>query len=291
MNPQTFPVLIRREFWEHRQLWIAPLVLAVAYIAVCFLPGAIHFGDGSDFPRNGSPSTGQFFFMGMQLFSTGLLYLLMSVVIFFYLTDSLYAERKDRSILFWKSLPVSDAATVLAKVAVAMLVVPVGVVLLSIVANLLAFGVVSVRLSDSPLQQFLQWNTGTWIRLNGLLLVDVLVLALWFLPFAGYQLLVSAWAKSNVFIWTILPPLALTFGERLVFGTWYIGKFLLSRLTVGMAGARPDAPLNAANAVEETLHRINATPQLATLELWLGVLAGALLVYGAIRIRRYRDDS
>jgi ABC-2 type transport system permease protein len=290
MNAQTFPVLIRREFWEHRQLWIAPLVLAIAYIAVCFLPGAINFGDGNNFPRS-SPSNGQMFFVGMQLFSTALLYLLMSIVIFFYLTESLFNERKDRSILFWKSLPVSDAATVIAKLAVAMLVVPLGVVLLAIVANLLAFGIVSVRLSDSPLQQFLQWNTGTWLRLNGMLLVDVLVLALWFLPVAGYQLLVSAWAKSNAFIWTILPPLALTFGERLAFGTWHIGKFLLSRLTVGMAGARPEGPITGANAVEQTLHRINATPQLATLELWLGVLAGALLVYGAIRIRRYRDDS
>ncbi len=290
MNAQAFPILIRREFWEHRQLWIAPLVLVIAYIAVCFLPGAINI-DG-DLPRGGSTTDGQFFFVGMQLFSTALLYLLMSVVTFFYLTDSLYAERKDRSILFWKSLPVSDAATVLSKLVVAMLVVPVGVVLLSVVANLLAFGIVSVRIHDSPfLQQFLQWETATWLRLNGLLLVDVVVVALWFLPVAGYQLLISAWAKSNVFVWTILPPLALTFGERLVFKTWHIGKFLLSRLTVGMAGARPQAPISGANAVQETLHRIDATPQLATLELWLGVLAGALLVYGAIRIRRYRDDS
>src|SRR5688500_3753928 len=46
------------------------------------------------------------------------------IIAFFYGLDALHGERRDRSILFWKSLPVSDRTPVLSKVLVMMAVLP-----------------------------------------------------------------------------------------------------------------------------------------------------------------------
>jgi ABC-2 type transport system permease protein len=293
MNVQTFPILIRRELWEHRVLWIAPLVLAALYIAGCILLGGTSLGNietNAGFPRTSS-SNGTFLFVMIQLTSTAILFALMSIVLFFYLTDCLYAERKDRSILFWKSLPVSDSATVLSKLVTALLVVPLGVFVVAVITNLLAFAILWVWIRGNPfLQQFLQWDTLTWLRLYGTLLMDVLIVAVWYAPVAAYQLLVSAWAKSNVFVWTVLPPLALSVGEWAVFGTWNIGKIILQRLmfnppegTVAVQGA--------AQGIGGVLNQISAAGLLATPALWIGLAIAGLLVFAAIRIRRYRDDT
>src|SRR5262249_37180498 len=99
-----WPVLVRRELWEHRSLWIAPLVVAALYLITCVVTSsfAAHRGPRGPLMIDGSP------ILYAQLMFTAVLFALMSIVIFFYLADCLYAERKDRSILFWKSLPVSD---------------------------------------------------------------------------------------------------------------------------------------------------------------------------------------
>src|SRR5206468_10746510 len=46
------------------------------------------------------------------------------IVGIFYCLDALYGERRDRSILFWKSLPVSDVMAVLSKLAIPIVILP-----------------------------------------------------------------------------------------------------------------------------------------------------------------------
>jgi ABC-2 type transport system permease protein len=214
------------------------------------------------------------------------------VVIFFYLSDCLYAERKDRSILFWKSLPVSDTATVLSKLAVALVVVPVGMYLVAAIANLLAFAVLSLWVRGNPvLAQFLRWDTMTWLRLNGLLIVNLLVLALWYAPVAAYQLLVSAWARGSVFVWTILPPLALSLGEYAAFRTWNIGKLILGWLLFNPPGGRPSGPHRHTGGVESALSGLDGFRLFMTPALWIGVVVAAVLIFVTIRIRRHRDET
>jgi ABC-2 type transport system permease protein len=296
---KTLPVLIRREFWEHRVLWIAPLVVAILYIVMClipvgFNPGGIDMGDAS---ISGSRDPSFLLVAGIQTTFTVLLLLLMSVVAFYYLSDCLYAERKDRSILFWKSLPVSDTATVLSKLLVALLVLPLGVYALALVTNMLAFGILYARFHNSPLvQHFVRWDTSVWLRLNLLLVADIVVLALWYAPVAAYQLLISAWAKSSVFVWTILPPLVLILGEKLVFGTWNVAQLIGYRLGTGMSdlagsGFGLAADHHGPDGLEGLLDQVNLLPLLGTAGLWIGVVVAGALVFAAIRIRRYRDDS
>src|SRR5207237_6710040 len=99
---KTFPVLVRREFWEHRALWMAPLAMAALYLIVCLIPGSAGIGLGGP-GRHAADDGSMMPIIYVQLIFTGVLFALMSVVVFFYLSDCLYAERKDRSILFWKS--------------------------------------------------------------------------------------------------------------------------------------------------------------------------------------------
>jgi ABC-2 type transport system permease protein len=284
-----WPVLIRREFWEHRSLWIAPLVVAALYLVACLITASFGTTRTSGGPLHVSGSPVLF----AQLMFTAVLFALMSIVIFFYLADCLYAERRDRSILFWKSLPVSDTATVLTKLAVALLIVPLGLYVLAFVTNLVAFVILYVRLhNDAVLGQLVTWDTTSWLRLNGIMLVSIFVLALWYAPVAAYQLLVSAWAKGSVLVWTVLPPLVLIFGERLLFGTWYVAETLRDRVGINIAGvAASGRATRGASGPRGLFDSIDVFSLLTAPAMWIGVAIAAGLVFGAIRIRRYRDDS
>jgi ABC-2 type transport system permease protein len=291
---RTLLLLIRREYWEHRVLWSAPLVLAAIYLLLCMLPTAVAPGGMWSGQMPGSAAAGVRLFVRLQVLFAGCLFALLAIVEFFYLTDCLYAERRDRSILFWKSLPVSDSATVLSKLLVAVLVTPLGVLLLAIVVNTLAFGALYIRLREHPFAwKFMQWDTAAWLRLNGALLLHVPVLALWYAPLAGYQLLVSAWARSSVFVWTVLPLLALSLAERFAFGSWDFGNYLMYRILGGFDVFRDGITLRGVTAetFESLAQTKSALQMLARKDLWIGVAVAAGFVFAAIRIRRYRDDT
>jgi ABC-2 type transport system permease protein len=288
VNPKILLVQIRREFWEHRVLVLFPLALCVIFVLLCLLFGAripfggIHVeGQSVDLTGHSLPAGFSFF---MHMIFTTLLYLLMALVAIFYLGDCLYTERKDRSILFWKSLPVSDAMTVISKLLVALVAVPLVVFVLSLVTNLIASVIfrVSYTFHDASPGQHFTWLE--WLQLNGVLFVDIFVLALWYAPIAAYQLLVSAWARRAAILWTVLPPVILILGERMFLGSWHVWEFARYRLGWVLFDADRSDP---GNMVE----RMNAIPMLAEPGLWIGVAIAAALVYATIRIRRHRDDT
>jgi ABC-2 type transport system permease protein len=296
----VFPVLLRRELWEHRALWVAPLVVAVLLLF------ATMSGHGTvDLPEkiDGSLSRDQklALFALTQWALTIPQYLVMLIVLFFYLLDCLYAERKDRSILFWKSLPVSDAATVLSKLAVALLLVPLGVYLLALVTDVLFSGVLRLRLRDSSLgEALLTWDTGVWLRVQAIMFIGLIVAMLWYAPIAAYLLLVSAWARRNVFLWAVLPPVLLLMVEEIATNTDYVKNFIGYRLSgiwselgIGQGLDRLEVTLSDDEipAVHRLLDTIDASAAFGSIDLWLGVAAAAALVWGAVRIRRYRDDT
>jgi ABC-2 type transport system permease protein len=165
----TYPMLIRREFWEHKSLWIAPLVW-VALITLFFSWGVIQAPDNdharmmldaqsmdqmhlNDHDREemqkaiSMPDEKKDAIFAVSFLAIfGLISVFMTIVVFFYLIDCLYTERKDRSILFWKSLPISDADVVLSKLAVAIIVVPLGVIVLTALMQFLLYVIVWLRL-------------------------------------------------------------------------------------------------------------------------------------------------
>jgi ABC-2 type transport system permease protein len=297
--------LVRREFWEHRGLFWAPLITAGLLVLATFLGGsrggAVRIavdGKTQDFiAAMSGPAQEKFFgvFLGALIVPQLVVAL---VVVFFYLLDALYSERRDRSILFWKSMPVSDTETVASKALVALLLVPLWVWLLSLAVGVLGFGALALKVSGTPFASLATWHMGSWLAVQGTLLLNTLVAALWYAPVAAALLVLSAFARRAVFMWAVLPPLVLIFLEKVAFNTGHVAAFIGRRLS-GFFEARgewvePAASASAERKVAaytELYDRISALPLLSNPELWAGVVVAVALFYVAVRLRRWRDDT
>ena len=225
-------------------------------------------------------------FTAVQLFT-------MVIVLFFYLLDSLLAERKDRSILFWKSLPVSDTEVVLSKLLTAAVVVPLFVLVVSSALQILFALVWSVRFNGTLLGDALMaWDGPTWLKLQASFLVVIVTAILWYLPLIAYLMVVSVWARRNAFLWAVLPPVAILTIENMILGSNRFGEFLGHRfigvfeLLESKIGSVHGSGMVTVRDVLEAVSGV-----LTSHETWLGVLVAAAMIFGVIRIRRYRDDS
>ena len=308
MNAQAFKTLVTRELWEHRSLVWAPVVTAVLLVV-----GTLFSAQGAGSVQIDLDGRESSFFMALstdpnvsgQLFGIWTSSLIIPqafvgfLVIFFYLLDCLYAERKDRSILFWKSLPVSDEATVLSKGLTALLVVPVWVWLLSLVSGLLVFGIVAMKVSGTPLAPLGQFHPLVWLTSQVVMLQNLLLAALWYAPIVGYLLVASAFAPRSPLVWTVLPPVLLVTAEKIVFNTSLVGGFIAHRLNgffehlgglLTHDGEQLSMP-HVVTAIDEAYRGLSAASILGELELWLGLPVAAALFWGAARLRRLRDAS
>jgi ABC-2 type transport system permease protein len=311
--------LIRREVWENRSLWIAPLVVA-GVILVISMFGGVHVGNGgadvslgwdsdsgphiSEQDRDNirsamatAPLSKKQMIYAITLSTfTSILMFTMVIVLFFYLLDSLLAERKDRSILFWKSLPVSDTEVVLSKLLTAAVVTPVFVLLVSSLLQVLFAGVWSMRFGNSVLGDALMaWDGATWLKVQASFLLLLVSAVLWYLPILTYLMVVSVWARRNAFLWAVLPPVSILAIEVLILRSNNFGHFL-GRRFIGMfpilesgAGKIFGDENEGIVTVGQVLNAVSAV--FTHYETWAGVLAAAAMIFAAIRIRRYRDDN
>ena len=331
---RPFAWLLRREYWENRGgfLW-APLVAggislllsAMGIILAIVAAGPkisgdseIVLDDGTQVQINGmdlgmlTSKLGheELARLGEGLDITLLLasswpFIVLAFVLFFYCLGCLYDERKDRSVLFWKSLPLSDAQTVLSKLASATIVAPLLAVLAAI-ATLFGFlaliSVVVLFYGGNPVD--LLWGPASPLKIAAMYLLGIPVYALWAMPTVGWLMLCSAWAKSKPFLWAIMIPLfagiVVAWLEFLgVFDdmTWPFFKnvvfrmltsvFPLTYMDIGLLGDMGDSP----GAMRELLSPLSVYRSLATANLWIGVVAGAAMIFAAIRLRRWRDDG
>ena len=289
-QPPVLRTLIRREFWEHRSLWIAPLS-----VAGLLLLGAIIGKVNFDSSLAALPEQRR------ALFGVGMAYaalpqfITLAIITWMYAGDCLYTERKDRSILFWKSMPVSDTLTVLSKLLVVMVVVPLGVYLVSAATTLLMSGIYLVRAWEDHSGEVF-WDAGTWLRIQGTSLIALVVAVLWYAPVTALLMLVSAWARRSVQLWVLLPPVVLIMMERIALGTHHVMDVVFYRLGAVFAEGGADFPgADGAAGHGRTLNllfaNIDPLPMFANVDLWLGLLVAALLIVATIRIRQYRDDT
>lgn len=275
---KTWAMLVRREFWEHRGLWIAPAIIAIALIVPPLIgTGPVPAGGSRIAIQDALRSPDSGFYMTLAL-SIGFGVLVVSgSMVAGYLLDCLYAERKDRSILFWKSLPVSDRDTVLAKFATAMLIVPSYGYLLTVVTHL-----VCVTILLGP--PFGYWSEllPTVLETDAKILARLPALVLWYAPLASWMLLASAMARRSPYLYALLPPVSLVVLERLAFGSNHLLSFIGERFA---PGGFPGVSQGGPN------FDLSSLPELERIDLWLGLVAAAAMIAIAIRLRRYRDDT
>ena len=280
---------VRRELWENRSIYIAPLAAA----AVGMLAFLVGFGAPHSMHAHAALDPAQQ--RGMLIMPYGhaawLLILTAFIVAVFYSLDALHGERRDRSILFWKSLPVSDLTTVLSKASIPLVVLPLLVFAITVILHLimLAMNTAAVLMSGGSAATL--WAQLPLFQMQLVLLYGVTVLALWHAPLYAWLLLVSGWARRATFLWAVLPPLAVVVFERIAFRTSYFGSLLGERLigfaVYAFALHTPEGTLVDPHFIP--LAQITPGKFLSTPGLWIGLALAAAFLAAAVRLRRYRE--
>jgi len=290
---------VRREVWENHSIYMAPLAAAAVYliaygISLIWLPRNMREVWMPHTMREmatlkpidsliglAMPYTHAGMLIGMVAFLVGI----------FYSLDALHGERRDRSILFWKSLPVSDLTTVLSKASIPLVVLPVFVFAVTvIVQQMMRLLSIAVLVLNGGAAAAL-WTRLPLSEMELVTLYGAVVVVLWHAPMYCWFLLVSGWARRAAFLWAVLPWVAIAVLENVAFHTSYLGSLLRDRM-VGFGAAAFD--LKDKNGVPVDTHFIPLAQLapgrfLSSPSLWLGLLFAAACLVAAVRLRRYQE--
>src|SRR6266567_3974854 len=275
---------VKRELWENRSIYIAPLIVA-AVVLFGFLISTGGLPERRRAVLLLDPAKARAAIEMPYNVTMMMLLFVAFIVGVFYCLDALYGERRDRSILFWKSLPVSDRTTVLSKATIPLVILPLVTLVIIIATQFVMLLWSSVVLLTSGLAGT------TWTRFNLLeqsviLLYSLIALALWHAPLYGWLLLVSGWARRATFLWAVLPLLAISIFEKITFDTAHFIKMLGHRLT-GFAAQAFDFQ-GQHNPDIHSLAQLTPGRYLSTPGLWFGLIVAAVFFTAAVRLRRYR---
>jgi len=271
-----------REFWEHRSLYIVPWTVAGLYL-VGFLIGAFRLI--AKIPGHGNLAVDHQ--LVVTQFSNAALALMAatSIVAVVYSLSALHSDRRDRSILFWKSMPVSDIATVLSKASIPIVFIPLITFVVTVVTQWILLLVGSAVLALSGFSVSILWSHFFLFHMWIMILYHLLAVhALWYAPVFGYLLLVSAWARRGAFLWAAVPPTAIVIVEKVAFNTHYFSDFLAYRFHAG-----PEGGLSPNMLFMDPLSHLTPLQFLSSTGLWYGLALTAVFLTGAVLLRRYRS--
>jgi ABC-2 type transport system permease protein len=298
--------LIKREFWEHRALYIAPMVYA-GLVLIMALISAFGWGDvnieGISWREGMSPDNpppevrGGARLMVYAAFAVPFMFIA-AIVTLYYSLDALYADRRDRSVLFWKSLPVSDTETVFAKLGVAAFFGSAAALVLSIVTLVLVLCIATIALALRGMPTLIMWTHIPLLPNIAFILYMWIAMALWYLPIWTWCLLASSWARRAPFLWAVVPAIVVGILEYQVFGTKEFAQLLLTRLT-GVFSEAIDLSgsfMSGANDYEG-LAKVGLADVLtpatffSSAQLWGGLAASAVMIAATVWMRRFRESS
>ncbi len=279
---QPFLWSVRRELMEYRSIYIALLAAAALYlfgflISAIRLPGKVRAASTLDPTQQHKLIQMPFHLAAFLIMGVALL------VSIFYCLEALHAERRDRSILFWKSLPVSDLTAVLSKASIPIVVLPLIAFAITIALQWLMLLLSSGVLLVSGMSPAILWRL-PWIQMSVMLFCHLLLIhGFWYAPYYGWFLLVSAWARRAPFLWATLPLLTIGFLENLVFNTMDFANFLGNRF-MGSGGGDFPPDSSSMNPMAD----LNLGGFLTAPGLWIGLIVTAAFLAAAVRLRRNR---
>ncbi len=274
---------VRRELWENRSIYVAPLLVA-AVVMFGFVISTIGMPHRRRATLLLAPAQQQstiempFDIAAFMLIATAF------VIGIFYCLDALQSERRDRSILFWKSLPVSDRTTVLAKASIPLLALPALTFAIIVITQWCMLLWSTAVLLPSGLAGS-TWTHFHWFTQSLLLLYCLIVLVLWHAPIYALLLLISGWTRRASYLWAVLPPLAIAAVEKIAFNTTYFASFLKYRLIGGVG----EAFVFKAPHGTDSLQRLTPLNFLTSPALWIGLIVAAIFITAAVRLRRDRE--
>lgn len=203
---------------------------------------------------------------------SGVILIVLWFVVFFYLLGSLYDERRDRSILFWKSMPVSDLMTILSKLGTALIVIPVIYLLAVVITHVImataaSIGAASVVVSVGDTI----WGPANLVSRWAMTFASVFLGIIWCLPLFTWVLFVSSWARSVPLIWVVAIPVGVAVIDWLLVPGDYIRGWMTRHSTF----------MND----DETLGVTDMVMRLVSLEMLFTMLISLAFIYGAIWMR------
>ena len=273
---------MRRELWENRSIYIVPAVSATVLVVghlvgTMILRLRMHGAWPSD-PAQLHKLLGVHYDMAAAVIMGGVF-----LVGIFYSLDALYGERRDRSILFWKSMPVSDLSTVLAKVTIPLAILPLLSFIITVATQALMLLGSSLILMGSGLSETTLWSHSSLFHLPVMLLYHIVTVhGLWYAPIYGWLFFVSAWAPRAPFVWAFLPPFLIGAMEMAVFNSRHFFNLLLNRLT------GPEAPAPPGSSMMDIMASLGPLQFLVLPGLWIGLAIAAAFLTAAVQMRRYR---
>jgi len=278
--PAQFVALLRREVLENRALFIAaPAVLALvlsvfALWAISMAPGE-QLAAGVEYLSIMFDGLSPGEMAPMFLMPAIPFIMMLYACVLIYLLNALYQDRKDLSVYFWQSMPVSNLGTVLSKVVTVIAVVPAFYVAILFVVYLLAVTALSLLgLSYDVEVAGLGYMFMAAIFSLFLFYVSAFLAALWLLPTIGWLLLFSAFAKRTPVLWALGVFILLGLVEDLIFGTQFLGNWVESR-----SNFRQYIVLDFPMAMD----------RLFSYDMLFGLVVGAILITGAVYMRRFVD--
>jgi ABC-2 type transport system permease protein len=274
---------VRRELWENRSVYLAPLAVAAVFLVGFFiglirLPGSVRAASALGPIQQQEAIEQPYVIVAILLMAIALL------VAVIYCLDALYGERRDRSILFWKSLPVSDLLTVLSKASVPILLLPLITFAVTLATQFIMLLVSSAVLVGSGMSATTLWTHVPFIEVSWINLFHLVGFhGIWYAPFYGWLLMVSAWAKRVPLLWATLPPLAIGAVEKIAFDTSHFAALVQHRF---MGGPMPEGSEGGM-----TMDMLAPRPLgqfLTDSGLWLGLALTAVFLLAAVRLRHSR---
>lgn len=270
---------VRRELWENSSIYIAPLAVATVALFAFSLSSILGIWEK---PLRLNPSQPQ----APYDMAAGLMMITGIIVSVFYCLDALHGERRDRGILFWKSLPVSDVTTVLAKASIPLVILPLLTFAITVAMQWFMLLLSSAVLLASGQSVAMLWTKLSFLRMSLLLLYHILTAhTLWPAPIYCWLLLVSGWPRRATFLWAALPLVAIGGVEQLAFHTWHFAALVASRLIGDVPTVAPTSP--PVFPIDPMVH-IAAVRFLSNPGLWIGLAIGAAFLAAAVRLRRYQ---
>jgi len=271
---------IRRELWENRLIYLAPLAAAVIFlfgfvINMMNLRHRMHGVWPTDTAR-------YLDVLPMPHEMSGALIMGIALVVgIFYSLDALYGERRDRSILFWKSLPVSDLTAVLSKASIPLVFIPLLSLVITIATQLIMLLLASAVLLGSGANIASLWTQESLFHVSLVLFYHIITVhGLWYAPIYGWLLLVSAASPRAPFVWAVLPPFVICGVEKIAFNTTHFLTMLEERFI-----GPPDPAMTMPGGASMHLipHHFFSQPG-----LWAGLAVAAIFLTATVRMRRYR---
>ena len=298
---RVLKAMIVREIQEHKVAFVyAPFFVS---IILCFVIASVYFG-GTNIQTDQFNFSTEYYDeeirQAMQSVSsvsridivrTGLLVLgfpILLTVGFGLLAYSLSTfadERKDRSLIFWRSLPVSDLTTVLSKVFIVTLIVPLMVIPYIILLQLVAMTSASIFFATNDIVSF-SWLWGSYIITDWFRIIFSLwAQALWSLPLFLWLMLAGTYAARPI-AGAIVPPVILIVLEGIIFKTNLVLEFIENR--IGFWSRSDSFPKEY-----QEIRVVDISDILllfSTQAFWIGIVASVILVAGIVYVRSSNSD-